>query len=303
VTPTVSVCVPTYNGAAFLEETLRSVLAQTYDDFELVVVDDASDDASVEIARALDDERIRVVVNDSRFGAAANFARAISLARGPYVKLLCQDDTLYPECLSRQVAAMQQGEARDVVLVGCKRDIIDESGRVIFKSRGWRTGSRVIDGGAAIRSIVRAGTNLIGEPSATLCRTDVLVAAGGYARDQQYMIDLDAWVRMLDRGRLSYLAEPLCTFRVSRRSWSAHLARAQARQARAELRAIRTAHAATVTRADLVVGLTRSSVMAWARRAVFAASQLTLRSVFARRSRTPSEPSSARTSPANGRRS
>ena len=243
------------------------------------------------------------MVNDTRIGAAANFARAVSLARGPYVKLLCQDDTLYAECLARQVTAMQEGAAREVVLVGCKRDIIDESGRVIYGSRGWRTGSGVVDGEAAVRAIVRAGTNLIGEPSATLCRRDVLEAAGGYARDQQYMIDLDAWVRMLGRGRLSYIPEPLCTFRVSRRSWSAHLAREQARQARAELRAIRARHAESVSRADLFLGIARSSVYAWARRAIFAASQLTLRNVFARSSRTPSGPSSVRTSSANGRRS
>jgi glycosyltransferase involved in cell wall biosynthesis len=303
MTPTVSVCVPTYNGAAFLAETLESVLGQTYDDFELVVVDDASTDATLDIARKLVDARVRVVVNDERLGASANFARAVSLAQGKYVKLLCQDDTLYPECLGRQVAAMEAGAAHDVVLVGCKRDIIDEHGRVIYGSRGWRTASGVVDGAAAIRAVVRAGTNLIGEPSSTLCRRDVFEKAGGYASDRQYMIDLDAWVRMLDLGRLSYVAEPLCTFRVSRHSWSARLARDQARQARAELRSIQAAHSANVTRADLFVGIARSIVYAWARRAVFAGSQLMLRSVFARSSRTPSAPNSARTSAANGRRS
>jgi glycosyltransferase involved in cell wall biosynthesis len=274
MTPTVSVCVPAYNGAAFLAETLASVLEQTYGDFELVVIDDASNDATLDIARSLADDRIRVVVNDERIGAAANFARAISLARGRYVKLLCQDDTLYPECLRRQVTAMETGGAHDVVLVGCKRDIIDESGRVIYGSRGWRAAAGVVDGAAAIRAMVRAGTNLIGEPSSTLCRKDVLDAAGGYARDQQYMIDLDAWVRMLDLGPLFYVPEPLCTFRVSRRSWSARLAREQARQARAEFRAIRATHSATVTRGDLFLGVARSSAFAWGRRAFFAASML-----------------------------
>jgi glycosyltransferase involved in cell wall biosynthesis len=274
MTPTVSVCVPTYNGAAFLEATLRSVLEQTYEDFELIVVDDASTDATLDIARTLVDERIRVVANDERIGAAANFARAISLAQGRYVKLLCQDDTLYPDCVARQVTAMEEGAARNVVLVGCKRDIIDDGGRVIYAARGWRRASGIIDGAAAIRAIVRAGTNLIGEPSATLCRRDVLDASGGYSRDQQYMIDLDAWVRMLDVGGLSYVAEPLCTFRVSPRSWSAQLAREQARQARAELRSIHARHSATVTRADLFVGIARSSAYAWGRRAFFAVSRL-----------------------------
>ena len=78
---------------------------------------------------------------------------------------------------ARQVTAMEEGAARQVVLVGCKRDIIDDSGRVIYAARGWKRASGIIDGEAAIRAIVRAGTNLIAEPSATLCRKDVLDAS------------------------------------------------------------------------------------------------------------------------------
>ena len=86
------------------------------------------------------------------------------------------------------------------------------------------------------------------------------------------MIDLEAWMRLLERGSLHYLPDALCTFRVSQQSWSSQLRREQARQARELLRTLRERHPEAVTRADLAVGLTKPTLLAAARRAVFAAS-------------------------------
>ena len=135
-TPAVSVCIPSYNGAEYIERTLRSVLAQTFADFELIVCDDGSTDDTVSRVQRMDDARIRVVTPDARAGAAGNFQRAVSLARGEYVKLLCQDDLLYPDCLDTQVAALRAGADRGVVLVACQRDIVDDDDRVIYRGRG-----------------------------------------------------------------------------------------------------------------------------------------------------------------------
>jgi glycosyltransferase involved in cell wall biosynthesis len=269
-TPTVSVCIPTYNGARYVERTIRSVLAQTYGDFELVVRDDASTDDTVAIVQSFDDERVRIVAGAENVGASANFALAVAEATGTYVKLLCQDDVLYPECLERQVAALAAGP--DVVMVSCHRDIVDDDDRVMYRNRGWRKAAGVYRGPDVIRATVRAGTNLIGEPSAVLVRREAFEAAGGFDPTYAYMIDLEAWSRLLDRGSLHYLPEALCTFRVSQRSWSAELRRDQARQARALLRAMRARHPEVVTRADLALGLGKPTLLALARRAVFAAS-------------------------------
>lgn len=269
MTPTVSVCVPTYNGGQFIERTLRSVLSQEYEDFEIVLGDDGSTDNTLDIVQQFDDERLRVVPGISGVNAPANFNRLIAAARGKYVKVLCQDDTLYPDCLGRQVAAMEDGAARGVVLVSCKRDIVDDNDRIVYRHRGWRNASGVIDGARAMRANVRAGTNLIGEPSATLCSREVIEAVGGYSVDQSYMVDLDLWMRMLDRGNLSYLAESLCTFRVSSMSWSSRLARHQAREARRALRLVQAAHPSTIRRSDLAIGLVKPTILAVARRTVF----------------------------------
>jgi glycosyltransferase involved in cell wall biosynthesis len=269
-TPTVSVCIPTYNGARYVERTIHSVLGQTFEDFELVVRDDGSTDDTLDVVQALDDPRIRIVAGRENAGAGANFALAVAEATGTYVKLLCQDDVVYPECLERQVAVLEADPA--VVMVSCHRDIVDDDDRVVYRNRGWRKASGVHTGTEVMRASVRAGTNLIGEPSAVLLRREEFEAAGGFDRTYAYMIDLEAWMRLLERGSLHHLPDALCTFRVSQQSWSADLRRDQARQARELLRTLRARHPEVVTRTDLARGLAKPTLLATARRAMFAAS-------------------------------
>src|SRR6516164_1342208 len=112
MTPRVSVCIPTYNGAAYLTETLTSAVSQTLDDFEVVVVDDLSTDDSFDIAQrfARSDSRVRVFRNTERAGSgAANAKRYLELARGEWIKPLNQDDVMAPTCLARMVAAGTRG--------------------------------------------------------------------------------------------------------------------------------------------------------------------------------------------------
>jgi glycosyltransferase involved in cell wall biosynthesis len=267
--PTVSVCIPTYNGAAHVDRTIRSVLAQTWADFELVVFDDGSTDDTLDIVGRYPDPRLRVVTGH-RVGPGANFQRAVAEARGSYVKLLCQDDVLYPHCLEHQVVAIEDQAASGVVLVACRRDIVDDDDRVIMRERGWRGAAGVISGVAAQRAIVRAGTNLIGEPSSVLCSRAAFERAGGFDPALAYLIDLDAWMRVLDDAALVYLPEALCTFRVSQQSWSADLRRSQAHEMRALLVELRRRHPDTVTRTDLVLGWCKPTLLAFARRIVFA---------------------------------
>jgi glycosyltransferase involved in cell wall biosynthesis len=263
------VCIPTYNGAAYLDRTIRSVLAQTWADFEVVVCDDGSTDETLAVVSRYTDPRLRVVTG-SRVGPGPNFQRAVDEARGSYVKLLCQDDVLYPQCLERQVTAIEDAAASGVVLVACRRDIVDDDDRVIVRDRGWRGAAGVISGDVARRAVVRAGTNLIGEPSAVLCSRTAFERVGGFDPSLAYLIDLDAWMRLLDAAALVYLPEALCTFRVSQQSWSADLRRSQAHEMRALLVELRRRHPDTVTRTDLAVGWCKPTLLAFARRIVFA---------------------------------
>ena len=103
--PTVSVLMTAFNREAYIAEAIESVLVQTYPDFELIVVDDASSDRTVAIAREYEarDPRVRVVVNERNLGDYPNRNRAATLASGRYLKYHDSDDVLYPHCLEIMV--------------------------------------------------------------------------------------------------------------------------------------------------------------------------------------------------------
>jgi GT2 family glycosyltransferase len=185
---------------------------------------------------------------------------------------MCQDDRLYANCLTQQVAALREHETAGVVLVSCRRDIVDDRGRVVYPARGWKHVSGVVDTPRVLRSVVRAGTNIIGEPSAVLFTKQAFDRAGGFDETQEYMVDLDLWLRMLEDGALAFIPDALCTFRVSSSSWSSQLARSQAREARRTLRMARAAHPDVVTRIDLARGYGKPTALMLARRAFFSMS-------------------------------
>jgi glycosyltransferase involved in cell wall biosynthesis len=102
-TPTVSVVMAAYNGAALIRETLDSLWKQTFGDFELVVVDDCSTDNTLEVLRAVSDPRIRVIAAEQNAGPVNTRNRAFAEARGRYIAGLDQDDICLPERFERQV--------------------------------------------------------------------------------------------------------------------------------------------------------------------------------------------------------
>src|SRR5215213_7900486 len=127
----VSVLIPTFDGARFLDETLRSVAAQTHDQLEIVVCDDGSTDGTLDILRrfAAGDPRVRLELDGGHLGPVANFARTLRLARAPYLKFLMQDDVLEPNAIERLLGALE-GED-DVVIATSRRERIDEEGRAL----------------------------------------------------------------------------------------------------------------------------------------------------------------------------
>lgn len=223
--PLVSVCMPVYNGARFVEAAVRSVLAQTYGHFELLVFDDASTDGCWQILEQIKDPRIVLHRNEQNLGPEANWNRAASSAQGKYTKLFHQDDLLDPECLARQVGVLENELGAS--LACCRRRIISPNGMSLM-TRGapWRDGT-VVDGRAVFLRCVLAGSNLVGEPSAVLFRTDIARNVGPFDGSLPYLIDLDYWLRLLAEGKAVYLDAPLVSFRVSPRQWSAAIGRRQ----------------------------------------------------------------------------
>ena len=114
--PRVSVFIPVYNREAYVGAAIESVLRQSFQDFEILLIDDGSTDLSVEVLRSYDDRRIRVVRNERNLGQPETRNRGLALARGQYVAMLDSDDVARPDRLSRQVAFLDRHQ--DCVEVG-----------------------------------------------------------------------------------------------------------------------------------------------------------------------------------------
>ncbi|MFK7747148.1 MAG: glycosyltransferase family 2 protein [Kordia sp.] len=130
--PLVSVITPTYNTEAFISETIASVRAQTYTNWELVIVDDASSDTTVAILQkyaALDD-RIKIHVLETNSGAAIARNTAIENATGTYIAFLDADDLWKPEKLTKQIAFMQK---KDIAVSFTSYELMDEQGKSLGK--------------------------------------------------------------------------------------------------------------------------------------------------------------------------
>ncbi|HEY8468160.1 MAG TPA: glycosyltransferase family 2 protein [Longimicrobiales bacterium] len=129
--PTVSLGLPVYNGERYLEETIESILRQSYTDFELIISDNASTDRTEEICRRFvrRDGRVRYRRNERNIGAAPNYNLTFQLARGRYFKWVAHDDLYEPTFLERCVAALDSDP--EVVLAYAAAVDIDEHGRFL----------------------------------------------------------------------------------------------------------------------------------------------------------------------------
>jgi len=230
--PAISVCVPTWNGETYLAETLRSALAQTFADFELVVVDDGSGDSTWEIAESLRDPRLRLQRNPAREGLPGNWNRCLQLARGRYVLLLCQDDVLVADALAALHEALEgvPGAAlafgrREILYDGVERfplqgrEYEDALASFHRSLRGRVTGIDLVT--AALRDGRDLTVNVIGEPSFVLLRREAVLDAGGFDPAFRQLPDWDLWLRLARRGPLVFVDRVLGAFRVHARGASA----------------------------------------------------------------------------------
>lgn len=248
--PLVSVCIPTRNGARFLEHTIRSVLEQTHRNLRIIVSDDASTDGTMTIVERLRDERFVVLPHDSPSGAAGNWNAVCAAAEGDYIKLLCQDDVLMAGCIEHQVAAL---EARpECSFCWSPRDVISPGGRRLLRSRGFVPASPVVHLADAVTEVVRSGTNPFGEPCAVLVRHEAFLATGRF--HGEYLIDLGMWLALLGWGPAVHLNRTLSQFRIAPSSWTAALKGRHAEQFLECARELAAAHPDVITAKDLVDG-------------------------------------------------
>jgi glycosyltransferase involved in cell wall biosynthesis len=223
----VSVCIPAYNNADFIGNTLQSVLNQTYQNIEIIVTDDRSPDDTVSVTKRFSDPRIRVFENGANLGIGKNWNQALSYAKGKYIKLMGADDLIYRECLERQVAVLEDPANQAAVLAVCNTDVINDSGKIVLRRR-FRFQQGLASGKKLIRNCVRWGANLIGEPVVGLFKRDVLAQSGMYDSSNPYMLDIIFWAELLKYGQAFMDQTRLAAFRISGASVTASLGWKQA---------------------------------------------------------------------------
>ncbi len=201
-TPLVSVGIPVRNGGATFPDAIRSVLAQSHGDWELLIVDDGSDDGSDRLALALRDRRIRVVADGQRRGLAARLNEIAGLARGRYLARMDADDLMHPLRLERQVAHLSAHAECD--LVGTAACIVGPDLRPL----GIR-GERPLD--TSLASVLRRGLFIhpsVMGPVEWFCRHP-------YDPDYVRAEDLELWCRTCRESRFGSIPESLLFYRES----------------------------------------------------------------------------------------
>jgi Glycosyl transferase family 2 len=268
LTPRVSVVVPSFNNASFIEATMDSILAQSFEDFELVVADHSSVDGTWELLQHYrTDPRVRLLRTEAGGGAPRNWERVTAAAGGQLLKLVCGDDIIYPDCLRMQVEAMDANP--EVVLVAAQRDLIDARGAILMSRRGLAGLTGPVAGRVAARRTVVVGANIFGEPACVLIRRKTLQDAGGWDGRHPYVIDEATYVNVLLRGDFFGIDRSLAAFRLSSSQWSVHLAREQSHQVIGFHHRLAGAASGLLSRTDLFRGDARARGMAYSRRLAY----------------------------------
>lgn len=225
--PKVSVCIPAYNCEKYIASAIKSVLKQTYKDFELLIINNHSTDNTLAIIEGFKDDRIRIIRNKENIGAKNNWNKSLEEAKGEYIKILPADDILADQCIEKQIRIFQDKKNEGVSIVSCLSHIVNKRGSIIMtREKVFQMGGRV-SGKAVIKKSIRCGRNIIGEAGSLLFKNKILKAAGFFDDSFPYVIDLDLWFRVLLTGDLFIINEALCSFRVSSTSWSVLIKRKQ----------------------------------------------------------------------------
>ena len=204
--PSVSVVVPTYNYARFLDEAIESVLTQSYQDFELIIVDDNSQDDTDEVVQKyLSNPKVSYYKNEANLGVAGNFSQCLKYVNGKLIKYLNSDDKFHPLLLEKFVAVMDQYP--NVSLVISNQEIFgDQTGIFDLPFTGLQPGKKIME------EILKS-YNWIGGPTSVMLRSSNL-HLGGFREKFNWMTDMDMWLRHLAVGDCYILPERLVSYRV-----------------------------------------------------------------------------------------
>jgi glycosyltransferase involved in cell wall biosynthesis len=200
--PEITVVVPIYNGSAYLAETLEALLSQTFENYELLAIDDGSTDSSADIVRSFKDERIRLIQRKNG-GLCEALNHGIAEAKAPFIARSDQDDVSFPDRLERQLRVMNDHpEALGVFSYVTK----------LGSKHSWSNEDRVVMSPGELKEYqpLKDGCMLC---STMFVRTAVLRSIGGFRHDYYPVDDWDMECRLSQAGKVLLMLEPLIYYR------------------------------------------------------------------------------------------
>lgn len=200
--PKVSVIMPVFNQAKYLESAIQSILDQTYSNFELLILDDGSNDKSREIIKSFKDKRIKFYSHKQNMGLSKSLNFLINKARGNYIARMDGDDISMPNRLKIQLEFLDRN--KKVAIVGSWAKIINDNGQIIGEIK---KPSQHFD----IRKTILSDNPFI--HSSVMFRKEIILALGAYDQRLIYSQDYDLWLRLVIKYKSVNLAKYLLSFR------------------------------------------------------------------------------------------
>jgi glycosyltransferase involved in cell wall biosynthesis len=218
--PLVSICTPTYLRPLLLERAIRSVLAQTFQNFEIVITDNSDNAESAEVVHSFNDPRIRYYRNEENIGIHRNIKKVASMAEGKYLIVLMDDDLLKPKALELMLGVFAKHPSVGIVMA--PMDLIDSNDRRIFprfyvvRRMHYRYRFQVGDGFVERAKVLKEF--LVHDypccvPSGIMYRAEAVRMAGGFDIKSDFALDLDLDMRIAIRHDFYYIDQVLSSFR------------------------------------------------------------------------------------------
>jgi len=205
--PLVSVIIPCYNNGKYIEECVRSVLNQSYTNFEIIIINDASTDDSAEKIKKLQEEnpqKIQVITNKKNLERSVSRNKGMAKSKGEFICILDGDDRWYPSKLATQVRAMQDDPK--LAFCGTGRDFLDKDSRLKTSN------SHIARSGEVFLQLLARRCSITA--SSVMLRRSIVNKVGGFNTDRIPAEDFDYWVRASFLGRYKHIPEELVSYRI-----------------------------------------------------------------------------------------
>ncbi len=227
----ISICIPIYNGANYLKDCLNSISDQTYKDFELIAVDDNSEDSGLSILSEYKNrfEKIKIYKNHKNLGLVQNWNKCISLCEGDWIKFVFQDDYMHPNCIERMMAATES----DSLLISCGRKFIFENKNDpknnyyknnIIQLNQFHINDTFINNIEFSKKTLEyiqndnKSMNIVGEPTNMLIKKEIIYNLGIFNTNLIQSCDYEYWARIGTNYGIYLIPDNLVYFRIHEKS-------------------------------------------------------------------------------------